>query len=106
MTYDPAFAYEIAVIIQDGIRRMYQEQEDLFYYITMYNENYAMPPMPQGAQEGILKGIYRLRPAESAGGRPQVQLFGSGALLREALRAREILAEKFQVAARAWSVTS
>ncbi|HWP85127.1 MAG TPA: pyruvate dehydrogenase (acetyl-transferring), homodimeric type, partial [Terriglobia bacterium] len=106
MAYDPAFAYETAVIIQDGIRRMYQEQEDCFYYITMYNENYAMPPMPAGCREGILKGLYRFRPAEAAAGRPRVQLLGSGPILREALRAQELLRDHFGVAADVWSVTS
>jgi pyruvate dehydrogenase E1 component len=104
--YDPAFAYETAVIVQDGIRRMYEKQEDRFYYITMYNENYVMLPMPEGAPEGILKGIYRLRTAEKVKGRPRVQLFGSGAVLREALRAQELLEGKFQVSADVWSVTS
>ena len=103
-TYDPAFAYEIAVIIQDGIRRMYQEMEDRFYYLTMYNENYAQPPMPEGVAEGILRGIYRYKPAE--GGEAQIQLFGSGPILNEALRAQKILAEKYQVRADVWSVTS
>src|SRR2546429_7584943 len=65
LTYDPAFAFEIAVIIQDGIRRMYQEGEDIFYYLTLYNENYAMPPMPQGAEEGILKGLYKFKPGHA-----------------------------------------
>ena len=106
VAYDPAFAYETTVIVHDGIRRMYELQEDCFYYITMYNENYAMPPMPEGVQEGILKGIYRLRPAAAEGKLPRVQLLGSGALLREALRAQQILAEKFRVAAAVWSVTS
>jgi pyruvate dehydrogenase E1 component len=106
MSYDPAFAYETAVIVQDGIRRMYQEQEDVFYYITMYNENYAMPPMPEGAQEGILKGLYRYQQAPAAEGQPRVQLLGSGPILREALRAQQILAEQFQVAADVWSATS
>ena len=108
--YDPAFAFETAVIIQDGIRRMYEQQEDRFYYITMCNENYVMPPMPEGAQEGILKGMYRLRPAETPAEtkaeQPRVQLLGSGPLLREALRAQLLLAEKFGVAADVWSVTS
>ncbi len=103
-TYDPAYAYEIAVIVQDGIRRMYQEQEDLFYYLTLYNENYPMPPMPEGVTEGILKGIYRFKAA--AGGAAQVQLFGSGPILNEALRAQGILAEKYGVQADVWSVTS
>jgi pyruvate dehydrogenase E1 component len=101
--YDPAYAYEIAVIVQDGIRRMYQEQEDLFYYLTLYNENYPMPPMPDGVAEGILKGIYRYKAAESPA---TVQLFGSGPILNEALRAQGILAEKYGVPADVWSVTS
>jgi pyruvate dehydrogenase E1 component len=103
-TYDPAYAYEIAVIVQDGIRRMYQEQEDLFYYLTLYNENYPMPPMPEGVAEGILKGIYRYKAA--AEGPAKVQLFGSGPILNEALRAQSILAEKYGVPADVWSVTS
>ncbi|MBS1214086.1 MAG: 2-oxo-acid dehydrogenase subunit, homodimeric type, partial [Proteobacteria bacterium] len=103
-SYDPAFAYEIAVIVQDGIRRMYQEQEDLFYYLTVGNENYAQPPMPAGCREGILKGIYRFKPA--SGGSAVVQLFGSGSILNEALRAQTMLAERFQVQADVWSVTS
>jgi pyruvate dehydrogenase E1 component len=102
--YDPAYAYEIAVIVQDGVRRMYSENEDRFYYITVYNENYAQPPMPEGVQEGILKGIYRYRSAE--GGKAQVQLFGSGSILNEALRAQGILAEKYGVHADVWSLTS
>jgi pyruvate dehydrogenase E1 component len=106
MAYDPAFAYETAVVVQDGIRRMYQEQEDIFYYITMYNENYAMPPMPEGCREAILKGLYRLPTAEPAAGRPRVQLLGSGPILREALRAQQLLAEQFGVAADVWSATS
>jgi pyruvate dehydrogenase E1 component len=103
--YDPAYAYEIAVIVQDGIRRMYKEREDRFYYITLYNENYPMPPMPKDLDPvGILKGIYRFQPA--AGGKAMVQLFGSGPILNEALRAQKILEEKYQVAADVWSVTS
>ncbi|HYL15404.1 MAG TPA: pyruvate dehydrogenase (acetyl-transferring), homodimeric type [Terriglobales bacterium] len=102
--YDPAYAYEIATIVQDGIRRMYQLSEDRFYYLTLYNENYAMPPMPEGVQEGILKGIYRFSGANK--GPEQVQLFGSGPILNEALRAQEILAERYGVAAGVWSVTS
>ncbi len=103
-TYDPAYAYELGVIIQDGIRRMYQEREDLFYYITLYNEDYAMPEMPPGCQAGILKGIYKCKAA--AGGKAAVQLFGSGPILNEALRAQGILAEKYGVQADVWSVTS
>ena len=102
--YDPAYAYEIALIVQDGVRRMYQLGEDRFYYLTLYNENYAMPPMPEGAQEGILKGIYRFRAASK--GPEQVQLFGSGPILNEAVRAQEILADRYGVAAGVWSVTS
>ena len=103
-SYDPAYVYEIAVIVQDGIRRMYQQGEDRFYYITLYNEDYAMPEMPQGVEEGILRGIYKYRAAAS--GKAVVQLFGSGPILNEALRAQEILQQKYGVAADAWSVTS
>ena len=103
-TYDPAFAYEMAVVVQDGIKRMYGAMEDRFYYITMYNENYAQPPMPAGVQEGILRGIYRYSRAE--GGDAQIHLFGSGTILNEALRAQKILAEKYEVRADVWSVTS
>jgi pyruvate dehydrogenase E1 component len=104
VAYDPAYAYEIAVIMQDGLRRMYQENEDIFYYMTVYNENYAQPPMPEGAAEGILKGIYRFKAAE--GGPAAVQLFGSGPMLNEALKAQQTLAEKYAIAADVWSVTS
>jgi len=104
-SYDPAYAYEIAVIVQDGIRRMYQEQEDRFYYLTLYNENYPMPAMPEGLNpEDILKGIYRCRAAGR--GKARVQLFGSGPILNEALRAQQILDEKYDVPADVWSVTS
>jgi pyruvate dehydrogenase E1 component len=102
--YDPAFAYEIAVIVQDGIRRMYQEMEDRFYYLTIYNENYAQPTMPAGVTEGILKGLYRYKTADR--GPAIVHLFGSGPILNEALRAQAILAEKYHVHADVWSVTS
>ncbi len=104
VAYDPAYAYEIAVILQDGLRRMYQENEDVFYYMTVYNENYAQPPMPEGAAEGILKGIYRFKTAE--GGPAAVQLFGSGPMLNEAVKAQQMLAEKYAIAADVWSVTS
>ncbi|HET9741604.1 MAG TPA: pyruvate dehydrogenase (acetyl-transferring), homodimeric type [Terriglobales bacterium] len=103
-SYDPAYVYEMAVIIQDGIRRMYQEGESRFYYITMYNEDYAMPEMPKGAEEGILRGIYKYQAA--AGGKAAVQLFGSGPIFNEALRAQGILADKYGVQADVWSVTS
>ncbi len=103
--YDPAFSYEIAVIVQDGIRRMYQMQEDRFYYLALYNENYPMPAMPEGLDpDGILKGIYRYRAAQE--GKAAAQLFGSGPILNEALRAQEILAGRYGVATDVWSVTS
>lgn len=109
--YDPAFAYELAVIIQDGIRRMYEEQEDCFYYITVGNETYPMPPMPRhdGVKEGILKGMYRYREADTASAgsaRHKAVLLGSGAILNQALKAQQFLAEQFDVAADVWSVTS
>ena len=106
ISYDPTFAYEIAVIIEDGIRRMYREGESIFYYITLMNEQYEMPAMPDGAREGILKGMYRLRPAEPKAGQPRAHLLGSGAILKEALKARQILASQYKVAADVWSVTS
>ena len=104
--YDPAFAYELAIIINDGIDRMYKKGEDIFYYITVMNEPYAMPAMPEGAKEGILKGMYRFRAATNPKAKLRAQLFGSGAILREAIRAQEILEEKYHVAADVWSVTS
>jgi pyruvate dehydrogenase E1 component len=104
--YDPAFAYEIAVIIQDGIRRMYKDGENVFYYITVMNEPYAMPPMPSGAEQGILRGMYKFRASEAKNATLRAQLFGSGAILREALKAQEILGEKYGVSADVWSVTS
>jgi pyruvate dehydrogenase E1 component len=106
VTYDPAFAYEIAIILEDGLRRMVKDREDVFYYITLGNENYAMPAKPEGADEGILKGLYRFRRAEDLQGRPRAHLLGSGALLREAIRAQGILAERYGVAADVWSATS
>ncbi len=103
VTYDPAYVYELAVVVQDGIRRMYEKGEDLFYYITMYNEDYVMPAMPKGSAEGIPRGIYKLKPAA---GEAVAQLFGSGPILNEVLRAQEILATKYGVHADVWSVTS
>jgi pyruvate dehydrogenase E1 component len=105
LSYDPAFAYEIAVIIQDGIKRMYRDGESIFYYLTLMNEQYEMPPMPEGAREGILKGLYRFSPA-TGGEKPRVQLLGSGAILNEVIAAQKILAEKYGVPADVWSVTS
>jgi pyruvate dehydrogenase E1 component len=103
--YDPAFGYELAVIIQDGLRRMMAEQEDVFYYITLMNENYHHPAMPEGAAEGILRGMYLLRKS-SRGEGPRVQLLGSGTILNEVLAAAELLENDFEVAADVWSVTS
>jgi len=103
--YDPAFAYEIAVIVQDGLRRMYTEGEACFYYLTVYNEMYPMPAMPAGAAEGIRRGLYKIAPAADAEGKARIHLFGSGPILREALAAQKLLAER-GVAADVWSVTS
>jgi len=104
--YDPAFAYEMAVILQDGIRRMYKDGESIFYYITVMNEPYAMPAMQGDVKDGILKGMYRYRQAPSPKSELRAQLFGSGAILNEVLRAQEILDTKYGVAADVWSVTS
>ena len=104
VSYDPAYVYEVAVILQDGLRRMYQDGNPVFYYITMYNEDYAMPTMPEGVAEGIRRGIYKLKPAIN--GDAIVQLFGSGTILNEVLRAQDILAETYDVQSDVWSVTS
>jgi len=106
VAYDPAYAYELAVILQDGIRRMYQEQESVFYYLTVMNENYPMPAMPEGVRDGILKGMYALRPSQRPDLDVRVQLFGSGAILNEAIAAQQMLDEQYGVAADVWSVTS
>jgi len=105
VTYDPCYAYELAVIIQDGMRRMVKEQEDVFYYITIMNENYAHPPMPKGAEEGILRGMYLLQRGAPKK-KLKVQLLGSGVILREVLAAAELLEADFGVSADIWSVTS
>jgi pyruvate dehydrogenase E1 component len=104
VSYDPAFAYELAVIVQHGMCRMYREQENVFYYITVMNETYRQPPMPEGVEEGIVRGIYLLQ----QGGRRKhrVQLLGSGTILREVIAAAELLEQDFQVTADVWSVTS
>ena len=104
--YDPAYAFEIAIIVREGIRRMFENREDLFYYLTVYNENYPQAAMPEGSAEGILKGIYLFRKSELAKPKARVQLLGSGSILTEALKAQQILAEKYSVAADVWSVTS
>jgi len=105
LSYDPAFAYELAVIIQDGIRRMYKNQENIFYYLTVMNEQYEMPPMPSGVREGILKGLYRFKAAENGTAKLKAQLLGSGAILNEVIAAQKLL-ETYGVAADVWSVTS
>jgi pyruvate dehydrogenase E1 component len=106
ISYDPTYAYELAVIIQDGMRRMYQEQEDVYYYITVMNENYEHPALPAGAESGILKGMYLLREGKSKKGAPKVQLLGSGTILREVIAGADLLEKEFGVAADIWSVTS
>jgi len=127
LAYDPAFAYEIAVIVADGLRRMYAKGEDVFYYLTLYNENYPMPPMPPGVEDGILKGLYKFKPGpeisqpgsagvspahtELAGETPalpgiKAHIFGSGSIINSALKAQEILAERYGVSADVWSATS
>ena len=105
LTYDPAFNYEIAVIIADGLRRMYVEDENIFYYLALYNENLPMPAMPEGVEEGIVKGLYKFKAGSETNG-PKAHLFGSGTLIRSALRAQEILAAQYGVSADVWSATS
>ena len=104
----PAFAYEIAVIIQDGIKRMYVDQESIFYYLTVTNEPLPMPAMPAGndVREGILKGLYRFKASTKKDAKLRAQLFGSGTIMYEVLKAQQILEEKYGVGADVWSVTS
>jgi len=104
VSYDPTFSYELAVIVQDGLRRMYAEGQDVYYYITVENENYTHPDMPEGAEEGIRKGLYLLQDGRE--GQKKVQLLGSGAILRESIAAANILQQDFGVAADVWSATS
>jgi pyruvate dehydrogenase E1 component len=106
VAYDPAFAYEIAVIIQDGIKRMYIDQDSVFYYLTVMNEQYVMPAMPEGVHDGILKGMYRFRTTSKGQANLRAQLLGSGAILPEVIKAQEILESKYDVGADVWSVTS
>ena len=102
--YDPTYAYELAVIVHDGLKRMYAEEESIFYYLTCMNENYVQPAMPEGVEEGILRGMYRLQ--EGGRGKVRVQLMGSGTILREVLAAAKLLEEDFNIPADVWSVTS
>jgi len=105
LAYDPAFAYELALIIREGLRRMYGERQDVFYYITLYNENISHPSMPAGVEDGIVKGLYVFQPS-AAKSELRVQLFGSGSILPSVLKAQAILAEKYQVSADVWSAPS
>ncbi len=104
--YDPAYAYETTCIVIDGMKRLYRDGETGIYYITVHNENYEMPSMPEGCEEGIIRGIYKLKSRDVKGSKNRVQLFGSGAILRSALEAQEILADRYKVASDVWSVTS
>jgi pyruvate dehydrogenase E1 component len=106
LSYDPAFAFEIAHIIKNGIRRMYIDGESVFYYLTVMNEQYAMPAMPEGAGDGILKGMYRFRATGTPKAKARAQLFGSGAILPEVIKAQEVLETQYGVGADVWSVTS
>ncbi len=105
LTYDPAFAYEVAVIVADGLRRMYQEGEEIFYYLCLYNDNYLMPPMPEGVESGILQGLYRFKPGPEKL-KQKAHLLGSGPIIMEALRAQQLLAERYGVSADVWSATN
>jgi pyruvate dehydrogenase E1 component len=105
LAYDAAFGYEVTTIISDGLHRMYELGEDLFYFLTLYNEKYPMPAMPEGSREGILKGLYKFRPAPEKA-KHHAQILASGPIINEALRAQAILAEKFGVAADVWSATN
>ena len=106
VAYDPCFSYEITVIIHDGLHRMVQEQENVYYYITSMNENYLMPAMPKGAEKGIIKGMYRFSQDKAKKGEHKVQLFGSGTILREVIEAAELLKKDWKISADVWSITS
>jgi len=105
LTYDPAFAYEVAVIIADGMKRMFADGEDVFYYLTLYNENYSMPPKPEGVEEGILKGLYRFK-AGPEKKKHKAHILASGPIINQALRAQQVLAERYDVSADVWSATN
>jgi pyruvate dehydrogenase E1 component len=104
-SYDPAFAYETALIIKDGLRRMIDENEDVMYYLALYNEPFPQPALPKGAEEGVLKGLYPFKPSED-GHKHKAQLFGSGPIIRQVMRAQQLLAENHDVSADVWSATS
>ncbi|HMC37205.1 MAG TPA: pyruvate dehydrogenase (acetyl-transferring), homodimeric type, partial [Actinomycetota bacterium] len=111
LAYDPAFAYEVATIVRDGLRRMYRPDgegtgEDVFYYLALYNENYQQPAMPEGAEQGILRGLYRFKEGSNGERRHRAQILASGPMVMQALRAQEILAQEHDVAASVWSATS
>jgi pyruvate dehydrogenase E1 component len=106
IAYDPTFGYEVAVIIHDGMKRMFADQENVYYYITLMNENYRHPPMPDGAEDGIRKGLYLFRAADDTQAKARVQLMGSGTILREVIAAADLLRDDFGVAADIWSATS
>src|SRR5690606_37519511 len=105
MTYDPAFAYELAVIIQDGMKRMYQDGEELFYYLTLHNENHLMPAMPEGVEDGILRGLYKFKAGPEKLNH-RAQILGSGPIIQSALKAQRILAARYSVSADVWSATN
>jgi len=107
VTYDPAYAYEIAVIIQNGLRRMYKDREDIFYYITVGNESYPQAAIPKGSSEGILKGLYKILPSKNnKKDAPRAHLFGSGSIVKEVKRAQEILEKTYKISVDIWSATS
>lgn len=107
VSYDPTYAYELAVIIHDGMQRMFAEQENVYYYISVMNENYSHPAMPKGVEDGIIKGLYKISDSERADGKtPEVQLMGCGTILRECIAAAKILEKEYGVAANIWSTTS
>jgi len=105
VAYDVTYAYELAAVMEDGLERMYGKHENIYYYITLQNEDYPMPPMPEGARDGILKGIYKFKNAEKKL-KHHVQLFGSGSIMIQVLRAAALLAERFDISADVWGVTS
>ena len=104
-SYDPAFAYEIAIIVCEGMKRMFQDGEEILYYLCLYNENYAMPAMPPGVEDGVIKGLYKFKTG-AEGKKHKAQILGSGSIIRSALQAQEILAERYDVSADVWSATS